>query len=79
MSDATKMIRLTPREADVACLAAQGLRNKNIAWRLGISTGTVKMHLHNIYGKFGVNSRTQLALALIAIGQEEDNVIPYPA
>ena len=41
---------------------AQGLRNKEIANRARISEGTVKMHLHNIYEKLGVGSRTELAL-----------------
>lgn len=53
---------LTPRESDVARLVAQSRRNKEIARDLGISEGTVKMHLHNLYEKLGVSSRTELAL-----------------
>ncbi|MBL8770470.1 MAG: response regulator transcription factor [Phenylobacterium sp.] len=53
---------LTPRESDVARLVAQGRRNKEIARDLGISEGTVKMHLHNLYEKLDVSSRTELAL-----------------
>lgn len=53
---------LTPRERDVARLVATGQRNRNIAGALGISEGTVKMHLHNVYAKLGLESRTQLAM-----------------
>jgi two-component system nitrate/nitrite response regulator NarP len=54
--------KLTEREVEVAQFVAQGLRNKEIAARAKISEGTVKMHLHNIYEKLGVGSRTELAL-----------------
>ncbi len=36
------------------------LSYKEIATELGVSSGTVKRHVHNIYGKFGVSSRNQL-------------------
>ncbi len=55
---------LTRRERDVANLVAAGQRNRVIADALGISEGTVKMHLHNIYAKLGLESRTQLAMGL---------------
>lgn len=53
---------LTRRERDVARLVAAGQRNRSIAAALGISEGTVKMHLHNVYTKLGLESRTQLAM-----------------
>lgn len=53
---------LTPRETDVARLVAHGRRNKEIARELGITEGTVKMHLHNLYEKLSISSRTELAL-----------------
>ncbi|WP_426163929.1 LuxR C-terminal-related transcriptional regulator [Sandarakinorhabdus sp. DWP1-3-1] len=53
---------LTPRERDVAKLVAAGQRNRTIGDALGISEGTVKMHLHNVYTKLGLQSRTQLAM-----------------
>lgn len=53
---------LTPREAEVVRLVAVGRRNKEIARLLQISEGTVKMHLHNLYEKLGVSSRTELAI-----------------
>lgn len=54
--------QLTRRERDVVKLVASGQRNRNIADCLGISEGTVKMHLHNVYAKMGLQSRTQLAM-----------------
>jgi len=51
---------LTPREIEVVRLVAQGLSNRQLADRLFIADGTVKIHLHNIYEKAGVNRRTEL-------------------
>jgi DNA-binding NarL/FixJ family response regulator len=53
---------LTPRETEIVRMVAQGLRNKVIAERLSISEGTVKVHLHNIYDKFGIDGRLELLL-----------------
>jgi DNA-binding NarL/FixJ family response regulator len=53
---------LTPRELEIVRMVAQGLRNRVIAERLSISEGTVKVHLHNIYEKFGVDGRLELVL-----------------
>jgi DNA-binding NarL/FixJ family response regulator len=54
---------LTPREREVAQCAAAGARNKEIAWQLGISEGTVKLHLFRIYRKLRVGNRVGLGLA----------------
>jgi two-component system nitrate/nitrite response regulator NarL len=50
---------LTPREHDVLQLVAQGLPNKVIALRLGISEHTVKFHVPSILGKLGASSRSE--------------------
>jgi predicted ATPase/DNA-binding CsgD family transcriptional regulator len=50
---------LSERELEVLHLIAQGLSNRDIARRLVLSMGTVKVHTRNIYGKLGVGSRTQ--------------------
>jgi DNA-binding NarL/FixJ family response regulator len=50
--------RLTARENEVLQLIADGLSNKLIASRLGISDQTVKFHLSSIYGKLGAINRT---------------------
>ena len=43
-------------------MAVGGLRNRAIAETLGISEGTVKVHVHNIYEKLDVNGRIELML-----------------
>jgi len=55
-------MRLSLREMEIAHLVSQGLRNKEIAHRMNIAEGTVKMHLHHIYEKLQITSRTELAL-----------------
>lgn len=54
--------QLTPRELEIVKLAASGARNRDIAERLSISEGTVKIHFHNVYEKLGIDSRVALAM-----------------
>ena len=53
---------LTAREREVLLLVAEGLSNKEIARRINLSDGTVKIHLHNIYQKLGTPNRTAVAV-----------------
>lgn len=53
---------LSDREIEVLRLLAQGLTNKDIAQTLCLSILTVKTHLHHIFGKLSVRSRTEAAL-----------------
>ena len=53
---------LTPRELEIVRMVAQGLRNRVIGERLVISESTVKVHLHNIYEKLGIEGRLELVL-----------------
>jgi len=50
---------LTPRERQVLDMMAEGLGNKEIAWRLQISEHTVKFHVSSILAKLGASSRTE--------------------
>ena len=59
---------LTPREIEMVRMVASGLRNKDVSARLGITEGTVKIHLHNIYHKLKVQSRVELTLYAQAKG-----------
>lgn len=56
---------LTPRQRDIAVLIAEGLPNKTIAGRLGISEGTVKVHGTAIFRGLRVRSRTELVCRLL--------------
>jgi NarL family two-component system response regulator YdfI len=56
---ATAQQTLTPREREVLCMIADGLGNKIIAARLGISTHTVKFHIASIFAKLKAGSRTE--------------------
>ncbi|MBL8063054.1 MAG: response regulator transcription factor [Anaerolineales bacterium] len=58
---------LTERELEVLQLAAKGERNKEMAYKLGITERTVKAHLQSIYQKFGVDSRA--AAVAVAAGK----------
>ena len=51
---------LSEREKQVIQLLCSGLRNKAIARQLGVTEGTVKLHVHHIYKKLGVRSRREL-------------------
>jgi DNA-binding NarL/FixJ family response regulator len=55
---------LTPRERQVAVLAAEGLASKVIAGRLGLAVRTVDNHLQHAYDKLGVSDRTGLRTAI---------------
>ena len=60
-------LTLTGRELEVLQLAAKGERNKEMAYKLGITERTVKAHLQSIYQKFGVDSRA--AAVAVAAGK----------
>ncbi|MCB0208491.1 MAG: response regulator transcription factor [Anaerolineae bacterium] len=55
-------VQLTDREMDVLKLVSQGLTNKEIAHKLNLSIGTIKVHVSNILSKLQVNSRTEAAV-----------------
>jgi DNA-binding NarL/FixJ family response regulator len=65
LADFTPRVRLTTRELEVLRLAAQGLRNREIASEIGRTEGTVKEHLKHLMEKLGAADRTKaVSLAL---------------
>jgi DNA-binding CsgD family transcriptional regulator len=60
-TDGDLLARLTRREREVVALAAEGLLDKEIAQRLGISYTTVRTHLDRSFQKLGINNRSRLA------------------
>ena len=67
-SAATVIDNLTPRESEILCLLADGQSNKLIARNLGISDGTVKLHVKAILRKLQIHSRVEAAV--IAVEQK---------
>jgi LuxR family maltose regulon positive regulatory protein len=59
---------LSEREIEVLQLIAEGMTNPEIATRLFLSLYTVKTHTRNIYGKLGVNNRTQAVTKARVLG-----------
>ena len=59
---------LSEHQKHILRLLAQGHANKSIAFELGISEGTVKQHVHAIYKKLGITSRTQALLKAQEMG-----------
>jgi two-component system nitrate/nitrite response regulator NarL len=53
---------LTPRERDLVDLVRRGMRNREIAEELGVTEGTVKVYLHALFDKLGIDNRTELAM-----------------
>jgi DNA-binding NarL/FixJ family response regulator len=66
--DDQRFTALSDRQQQVATLVCDGLSNKIIARKLGLTEGTVKVHLHLVYKKLGVRSRAHL---LIRIGTSQ--------
>jgi NarL family two-component system response regulator YdfI len=62
---------LTAREIEVLGMLAEGLANKNIAWRLGISEHTVKFHITSIFTKLNASSRAEA----VAIGMRQGLIL----
>jgi len=61
---------LTTREREVMRLIGEGLSNREVAEWLAISEGTVKLHVHHIYSKIGLNTRPALIALVHRIGAE---------
>ena len=64
-------VELSDREKEILKLVATGVSNKEIAYHLGISPNTVKVHLRNVFTKIGAASRTEAALTAVRMGLVE--------
>jgi DNA-binding NarL/FixJ family response regulator len=65
-----KVEGLSPRESEILQLVAEGLPNKQIASRVGLTDGTVRWHLRHVYHKLHVRSRTEAALKFLGAKSE---------
>ena len=68
----TPFSALTPRELEILCLLADGQSNKVIARNLGISDGTVKLHVKAILRKLEVHSRVEAAVIAVVQGLRQN-------
>ena len=59
---------LTPREIEVLAMLAEGLGNKQIADRLGVSDHTIKFHISSILDKLGASTRTEAVTLGLRMG-----------
>lgn len=60
-----KTVRLSPRERQLVSLLTQGLRNKEIAWRMKITEGTTKAYMTRLFEKTGAGDRFELAMYVL--------------
>ena len=68
----SRLATLTPQQVRVLMMLGEGLLNKQIAFKLGVSEATVKAHVSAILQKLGVDSRTQAVIAINRIGTAGD-------
>ena len=73
MGDWSKL--LSPREHEVALLIGRGLPNKEIARELGLSVGTVKLHVHKIFLKLGHESGTNSSMGSALAGRTQHEAL----
>lgn len=66
--------KLTPREREVFALLPSGASNAVLATKLGISPGTVKIHIERILSKLELNDRTQAAVKAVEAGFKSDGL-----
>jgi len=68
----SRVSTLTPQQVRVLMMLGEGLLNKQIAFKLGVSEATIKAHVSAILQKLGVDSRTQAVIAINRIGTPLD-------
>jgi len=67
----SRLATLTPQQVRVLMMLGEGLLNKQIAYKLGVSEATIKAHVSAILQKLGVDSRTQAVIAINRIDGSE--------
>ncbi len=67
----SRLATLTPQQVRVLMMLGEGLPNKQIAYKLGVSEATIKAHVSAILQKLGVDSRTQAVIAINRIDGSE--------
>lgn len=72
--DDSYMQKLTPREREVFAMLPSGASNAALAQKLGISPGTVKIHIERILSKLNLNDRTQAAVKAVEAGFKSDGL-----
>ena len=65
---------LTRRESEVTHLVGIGMSNREIAQRLGLSVGTVKIHIHSIFRKTGARRRSELVVQIASRSRASANL-----
>jgi DNA-binding NarL/FixJ family response regulator len=75
---AAALAALTPRERDVLAAVADGLSNRAIGERLGITERTARTHVSNLLAKLGLSSRTQAALLAVQHGTDRAAPVRRP-
>jgi DNA-binding NarL/FixJ family response regulator len=73
----TRLSTLTPQQVRVLMMLGEGLLNKQIAFKLGVSEATIKAHVSAILQKLGVDSRTQAVIAINKIGGGDWSRLPH--
>jgi DNA-binding NarL/FixJ family response regulator len=68
----SRLSTLTPQQVRVLMMLGEGLLNKQIAYKLGVSEATIKAHVSAILQKLGVDSRTQAVIAVSKLGGPVD-------
>lgn len=66
-----RLVTLTPQQIRVLMMLSEGLLNKQIAFKLGVSEPTIKAHVSAILQKLGVESRTQAVIAAARISGDQ--------
>lgn len=69
-NDMNLLSSLTERELEISGLIRAGLRNREIASRCGLTEGTVKVHLHSIFQKLGIKSRSELIIIMMSMDSD---------